>query len=51
MQTIMDVLRAWLHAPFRSDMDWLSLFLAIGLVLILAGFWARILSHLDIEGG
>lgn len=47
--TVVDDLRAWLHQPFRSNMDAFSLFLAIGLVLILAGFWVRILSHVDIN--
>jgi len=49
MQTVIDDLRAWLHAPFSQGMDWLTLFLTIGLVLIIVGFWTRILSHLDIE--
>jgi hypothetical protein len=39
--------RQWLHRPFRSDMDWLSLFLAIGLVIVMAALWSKILAHLS----
>ncbi len=50
MQQVVDDLKAWLHAPFSANMDWLTLFLSVGLVLIIALFWMRVLSHLDIEG-
>ena len=43
MQLIIDDFRNWLHRPFRSDMDWLSLFLAVGLVLVIAAFWSTLI--------
>lgn len=36
----------FLTAPFRSNMDIFSVFLAVGLVLIFILLWSRVLSHL-----
>lgn len=45
-QTVVDDFHKFMHAPFRADMDVFSLFLAIGLVLMLIVLWSRIVSHL-----
>jgi len=47
MNTIVADFKAWFNRPFRGDMDWLSLFLAIGLVIVMAALWTKILSHLS----
>lgn len=46
MQTVIDDVKKWLGRPFTGEMDWLQLFLAIGLVLVMVGLWTRILAHL-----
>lgn len=43
---IVQDLSDFLHSPFRQDMDIFSLFLAIGLVMVLIVLWTRILAHL-----
>lgn len=45
-QTVVQDLSDFLHAPFRQNMDIFSLFLAIGLVMVLIVLWTRILAHL-----
>jgi hypothetical protein len=47
--SVLTDLNAFLHAPFRSNMDLFSVFLAVGLVLILIFLWSRILAHLGVE--
>ena len=44
--TALQDLKDFLHMPFRANMDIFSLFLAIGLVLVLIGLWSRVLSHI-----
>ncbi len=39
--------KSWLHRPFSGDMDWLQLFLAVGLVIVMVGLWSQILGHLQ----
>lgn len=46
-QTAIDDIRATFKRPFRPDMDFLSLFLSIGLVIVIIGLWTRILAHLQ----
>ena len=45
-QTFMDDVRAWVHRPFRADMDFISLFLAVGTVIVFAGLWTIILAKI-----
>ena len=41
----------FLHTPFTEEMDALHLFLVVGLVLVMAAAWGRILAYLvKLEG-
>lgn len=40
-------LQAWAAHPFTSNMDMLSVVLTVGLVIIAAFFWTRVLKSLD----
>lgn len=51
MELVWNDVKSWLHRPFGGEMDWLQLFLALGLVIVMAGLWLRILAHLQARLG
>jgi hypothetical protein len=47
MGSILTDFHAFLTHPFRANMDLFSVFLAVGLVLVIIMLWSRILAHLS----
>jgi len=47
--TISDLVRSEVEAPLTVPMDLLHLGLLIGLVMVLAVLWHRVLVHLHVE--
>lgn len=41
----------WLKAPFNEQMDALHIVLLVGLVVVAAGLWSRVISHIDVLVG
>lgn len=42
----MDYFREWLKTPFQQEMDTIHWFMFLGLLLVMAGLWHRVLKHL-----
>jgi hypothetical protein len=43
---MVDAVKGWLGHPFSMEMDALHWALFLGFLLVLAGLWGRVLSHM-----
>jgi hypothetical protein len=45
VSALVDTTKAWMKQPFTTQMDLIHWFLIVGVVLVSAVLWSRVLSH------